>query len=98
MRGMLGAEGSPSTAADPGAPIHGVPSDAVLPGPADPPRQAEAVGWLETACPYLRSADGTWRSVVAQRDQQCGAQEPPQPLDAQTQEGLCRTADHAGCR
>ena len=44
-------------------------------------------------CPYLRSADGTWRSVVPQRGQRCWGQTPPAPLEPITQEG-CAAPRH----
>lgn len=47
-------------------------------------------------CPYLVAAEGGWRSVVASRDQQCGAVRPPAPLALDKQRRLCLT-DHAAC-
>lgn len=57
----------------------------------------DAGQWLGATCPYLRSADGTWRSVVPQRGQRCWGQAPPAPLEPQTQERLCSTTAHTGC-
>lgn len=57
----------------------------------------DAGEWLDVCCPYLRSADGTWRSVVPQRGQRCWGQTPPAPLEPVTQERLCRTGAHTSC-
>jgi hypothetical protein len=52
---------------------------------------------LDVVCPYLRSADGTWRSIRPQRDHRCWAQSPPAALPTLTQEDLCLTTAHTGC-
>jgi LysM repeat protein len=70
------------------------PAATIAPAPSLGSNAAE---WLEVTCPYLRSADGTWRSVVPQRGQRCWGQVPPAPLDPSTQERLCRTAAHSRC-
>jgi len=61
------------------------------------PEPQDAGEWLGATCPYLRSTDGTWRSVVPQRGQRCWGQTPPAPLEPATQERLCRTSAHVGC-
>ena len=52
---------------------------------------------LDAACPYLRSADGTWRSSRPHRDHRCWGQSPPGQLAAATQSGLCLTEAHLSC-
>jgi LysM repeat protein len=53
--------------------------------------------WLGTICPYLRAADGTWRSAVPTREHRCWALDPPSALPTATQQELCLTEAHAGC-
>jgi LysM repeat protein len=48
-------------------------------------------------CPYLRSADGTWRSTQPQSDHRCWAQLPPAVLANVTQARLCLTPGHTTC-
>jgi LysM repeat protein len=48
-------------------------------------------------CPYLLSADGSWRSTSAAREHRCTAVMPPSPLAAEKQRRLCLTADHPSC-
>jgi LysM repeat protein len=52
---------------------------------------------LGAICPYLGSADGSWRSTTAARDHRCGAVSPPAILAAEKQRRLCLTDDHLRC-
>ncbi len=75
------------------------------PPPPEPTSTVAAAGaapqdagqWLDATCPYLRSTDGSWRSVVPQRGQRCWGQQPPVALEPLTQERLCRTEAHTRC-
>ena len=53
--------------------------------------------WLGTICPYLRAADGSWRSAVPTREHRCWAIEPPSALPTATQQELCLSEAHGGC-
>jgi LysM repeat protein len=79
------------TIPDPDA-IHA--ADAAAKPPVAMPRGIAA---LDVVCPYLRSADGTWRRTRPQRDHRCWAQSPPAPLATLTQSRLCLTLAHTGC-
>ncbi len=57
----------------------------------------ERASLISDACPYLRSADGLWRSAVSERDLRCWGSAPPLPLAPQTQDRLCRTPTHVRC-
>lgn len=48
-------------------------------------------------CPYLRAADGSWRSAVPTRDHRCWAVTPASSLPSATQQELCLTPAHGGC-
>ena len=52
---------------------------------------------VPAVCPYLLSADGSWRSTSAAREHRCTAVMPPSPLAAEKQRRLCLTADHVSC-
>jgi LysM repeat protein len=52
---------------------------------------------LTAICPYLASADGSWRSTTAAREHRCGAVSPPALLAAEKQRRLCLTDDHLRC-
>jgi LysM repeat protein len=62
-----------------------------------PLEQTERASLITDACPYLRSADGLWRSAVSERDLRCWGSAPPLPLAPQTQDRLCRTPAHVRC-
>jgi LysM repeat protein len=53
--------------------------------------------WLDVICPYLRAADGTWRSAVPAREHRCWAFEPVIELPGLTQQRLCLTQAHNTC-
>jgi LysM repeat protein len=70
--------------------------------PPPPPLQqpstpSERTSLITDACPYLRSADGLWRSAVSERDLRCWGSAPPLPLTPETQDRLCRTPSHVRC-
>jgi LysM repeat protein len=48
-------------------------------------------------CPFLTSADGTWRAASATREHRCAAVTPPAPLTAEKQRRLCLTPGHVSC-
>lgn len=50
-----------------------------------------------TACPYLRSTDGSWRSGRPTRDHRCWAKSPPASLSASRQQRLCLVREHESC-
>jgi LysM repeat protein len=67
-------------------------------GPSIPlPQMPPGTAALDVVCPYLRSADGTWRSTRPQREHRCWAQAPPAPLSTLTQSQLCLTTAHPRC-
>lgn len=72
-------------------------AEATMSDPLRPLPKRDASQWLDATCPFLRSTDGTWRSVVPQRGQRCWGQAPPAPLEPITQERLCRTIGHKSC-
>jgi LysM repeat protein len=53
--------------------------------------------WLDVICPYVRSADGTWRAATPVRDHRCFAMDPATEIPFLTQQRLCLTSEHAGC-
>lgn len=69
---------------------------AASPAPADPDDPTIDPP-LIAICPFLVSADGTWRSTTVSRQHRCGALAPPAPLAAEKQRRLCLTALHSGC-
>jgi LysM repeat protein len=52
---------------------------------------------LERICPYLRSADGAWRSAQPDDDHRCTSQQPPAHLPLLAQERFCLTSSHVRC-
>jgi LysM repeat protein len=52
---------------------------------------------VAATCPYLTSADGSWRMAAPSRDHRCAALEPPAPQTTDKQRRHCLTADHAEC-
>jgi LysM repeat protein len=65
--------------------------------PSPPATAASADPNLSSICPYLASADGSWRSTTAAREHRCGAVSPPALLAAEKQRRLCLTDDHLRC-
>jgi LysM repeat protein len=49
------------------------------------------------SCPFLRSDDGGWSSVLPSRDLRCWAVHPAAQLAVQKQRQLCVLPAHAGC-
>jgi LysM repeat protein len=52
---------------------------------------------LPVICPYLATADGSWRSANAVRDHRCTAVSPAVPLALEKQRRLCLDAAHEDC-
>ena len=52
---------------------------------------------LPSLCPFLSTADGTWRSASAVREHRCTAVAPPVPLATEKQRRLCLVASHVDC-
>jgi LysM repeat protein len=52
---------------------------------------------LDRICPYLRSADGAWRSAQPDEQHRCTSQQPPAPLPLLAQERFCLTPSHLRC-
>jgi LysM repeat protein len=78
----------------PGSPDdHGDPATTV-PEPVGAPTEADP---LRAICPFLRSVDGTWRSLIPTHGQTCWAVAPPAPLPIGTQVELCCTRAHDAC-
>jgi hypothetical protein len=48
-------------------------------------------------CPYLASAEGSWRSALPTRDHRCTALLPPAPQPADKQRRHCLVAAHVEC-
>ncbi len=48
-------------------------------------------------CPYLLSADGSWRASTVAREHRCTAVSPPAILAADKQRRLCLVAEHVDC-
>jgi LysM repeat protein len=48
-------------------------------------------------CPYLLSADGSWRASTPSREHRCTAVEPAAALATDKQRRLCLTDAHTGC-
>jgi len=48
-------------------------------------------------CPYLRAADGSWRSARASREHRCTALAPPTILALDKQRRLCLVTRHVSC-
>lgn len=67
-------------------------TSAPIPEPAAP-----AVTMTAAVCPYLLSADGSWRASTAARDHRCTAVAPASALATEKQQRLCLTAAHTGC-
>ena len=85
--GAPGADMGPVPGAPPGS----------RPGTAASPLAGSRGDWLDVICPYLRAADGTWRSASPAREHRCWALEPIIELPGLTQQRLCLTQAHAGC-
>jgi LysM repeat protein len=90
------SEGSTVESTDAGEPVAAASEGTVVSAPVahDAAALAEPAAGI---CPYLRSADGTWRSTQPQPDHRCWAQNPPEILATLTQARLCLTADHVTC-
>jgi LysM repeat protein len=72
------------------------------PGPSALPPESDVAqlsgdDWLDVICPYVRSADGTWRAATPVRDHRCFAMDPATEIPFLTQQRLCLTSEHAGC-
>jgi hypothetical protein len=52
---------------------------------------------IERVCPYLRSADGAWRSTAPHADHRCTSQSPAVPVPTLAQERFCLTSTHVRC-
>jgi LysM repeat protein len=52
---------------------------------------------LHRGCPYLISADGTWRGSQATRDHRCGATQPQAAPAIAKQRDLCLRSTHVTC-
>lgn len=52
---------------------------------------------MERICPYLRSADGTWRADRPDPDHRCSSQSPPAHLPLLAQERFCLSSAHVRC-
>lgn len=74
--------------------VEGLPPSPVPRGAAD---HEPAMDRLRGLCPYLASADGSWRSVNPVRDHRCTAVSPSVPLTVDKQRRLCLAASHAEC-
>ena len=74
--------------------VEGLPPSPVPRGPAD---HEPSLDRLRGLCPYLASADGSWRSIHPVRDHRCTAVSPPVPLTLDKQRRLCLAASHADC-
>ena len=72
-------------------------ASAPRPAPPSSPMAGSRGDWLDVICPYLRAADGTWRSAVPAREHRCWAFEPVIELPGLTQQRLCLTQAHSGC-
>ena len=70
-------------------------ASAPRPAPPSSPMAGSRGDWLDVICPYLRAADGTWRSAVPAREHRCWAFEPVIELPGLTQQRLCLTQAHA---
>jgi LysM repeat protein len=79
---------------------------AVTVGPPDPGRVRTPSGngrgdvdavEASRICPYLISADGSWRSARPSREHRCAAIAPPPPLTPEKQRTLCLADTHEGC-
>jgi LysM repeat protein len=64
---------------------------------ADGGRASEPASELPDLCPYLATADGSWRSSSPVREHRCVATTPPVPLAPDKQRRLCLAAAHTGC-
>lgn len=53
--------------------------------------------WLATVCPYLTSADGSYRSAEPDEGHRCVAVDPPATLPLAFQERFCLTDRHPRC-
>ncbi len=53
--------------------------------------------WLATVCPYLTSADGSYRSAEPDEGHRCVAVDPPATLPLAFQERFCLTDQHPRC-
>jgi hypothetical protein len=70
------------------------------PGTGAPGRTAAGVqadDWLDRICPYLLSADGTYRSSQPDAGHRCTAQDPPATLPLAFQERFCLSERHVRC-
>jgi hypothetical protein len=96
MTDPIGAEDAselrPGTAHD--IPIE--PDTASRPSPAPHPHPS-ALEAVSATCPYLTSADGSWRSASPSRDHRCGALAPPTPQTTDKQRVHCLSSDHVEC-
>jgi LysM repeat protein len=52
---------------------------------------------LPSLCPYLATAEGSWRSARAVPEHRCTAVSPPVPLAADKQRRLCLVEAHTSC-
>jgi LysM repeat protein len=75
-----------SAVADPRAPV-------TTHRPPDPHRGSD----LPSLCPFLSTAEGTWRSATAVREHRCTAVAPPVPLATEKQRRLCLVDAHVEC-
>ena len=67
-------------------------------GPSESPETQPPASWdPPSLCPYLATAEGTWRSSSPAREHRCVAVAPPVPLALDKQRRLCLTAEHRSC-
>ena len=98
LSGSDGAVAAGRASSEPIPPVSMPPSPGPTSASASPGATPQDAGqWLDATCPYLRSTDGSWRSVVPQHGQRCWGQQPPAALEPMTQERLCRTQAHTRC-
>lgn len=67
------------------------------PSPSRSSGPMSATSDLPSLCPYLLTADGSWRSASPDREHRCTAVTPAVPLAFDKQRRLCLVAEHRTC-
>ena len=91
------ADGTEAATAVESPPADGSPAEPSTPAAPFMAPVVPASDWLATVCPYLTSADGSYRSAEPDEGHRCVAVDPPATLPLAFQERFCLTDQHPRC-
>ena len=91
------AEGTEAASAATPTPADGSPAEPSTPAVPFMAPVVPGSDWLATVCPYLTSADGSYRSAEPDEGHRCVAVDPPATLPLAFQERFCLTDRHPRC-